>query len=485
MKRIGLGLCLAALFAVGTTGAQAQNCPVDPVTGNAVARLVSPTDGTTLIPENPSVTPLPAVDPVSGLAGAVTFAWCNANADYFLTVESVPGAHDIFNAFAGGVGPGAGVVSVTLGPACNIPSATNPTTGCIPTRGETIFVTLFTQKRGATLAPSPFFYTFTAANTAGPPAPIIALGPISPTKQTSATFVFSDADPTATFLCALDGSAPGAFAPCASGHSYGPGLAEGSHTFFVKAHNQGGDSALVAFTWSIDLTAPDAIIDSMPLDLTNQTTATFAFHATEPGSTLACSLDGAAFAGCSSPVAAPGLTDGLHSFAVRATDLAGNTGSAASFSWSIDTQAPDTVIDSAPPLVTDSNTATFTFHALGASAVTCQLDAQGAVACASGTVTYAGLGAGSHTFTVQATDAAGNTGPAATFSWAVVTPAPPTTPSATPPTTPSATPPTTQSSSSGGGGGCTINASAGFDPMLIGLAGLSLVSLIWRRIKKG
>src|SRR2546421_1711186 len=96
MKRSGMGLCMAALFVVGATGAQAQNCPVDPVTSNAVAQLVSPTDGTMLIPENPRVTPLPAVDPVSGLAGAVTFEWCNANADYFLIVESVSGAHDIF-----------------------------------------------------------------------------------------------------------------------------------------------------------------------------------------------------------------------------------------------------------------------------------------------------------------------------------------------------------------------------------------------------
>jgi hypothetical protein len=161
-KRIGQGLCMAALFAFGASVAQAQTtCPVDPGTGNAVARLISPTDGS-LVPEDPSVTALPAIDPVSGLAGAVTFKWCNASADYFLTVESVHGAHDIYFAFAGG--PGAGVQSITLGPACNIPSPTSPTTGCIPTRGETIFVTLFTLKKGQSLLPSPFFHTFTAAN---------------------------------------------------------------------------------------------------------------------------------------------------------------------------------------------------------------------------------------------------------------------------------------------------------------------------------
>jgi hypothetical protein len=119
----------------------AQTCAVDPTTGNAVARMISPANGATL----PS--------------GAVTFRWCNASADYFLTVESVAGAHDIFFAFAGGAGTGAGVNTLTLGPAC----AAAPPTGCIPAKGESIFVTLFTLKQGNVLAPSPFQYTYTAA----------------------------------------------------------------------------------------------------------------------------------------------------------------------------------------------------------------------------------------------------------------------------------------------------------------------------------
>lgn len=146
MKRIALGLGMAAVFALGATVAQAQTCPVDPVTGNAVAQMISPTNGSTLP------------------AGAVTFEWCNASADYFLTVESVPGAHDIFFAFAGG--PGAGVVSVTLGPAC----APAPPVGCIPANGETIHVTLLTVKNKQALPPSPFQYTYTAASPSSTPA---------------------------------------------------------------------------------------------------------------------------------------------------------------------------------------------------------------------------------------------------------------------------------------------------------------------------
>jgi hypothetical protein len=127
-----------------TAGVQfaTQSCSADPTTGNAVARMISPTNGATLP------------------AGAVTFRWCNANADYFLTVESVAGAHDIFFAFAGGVGIGAGVNTLTLGPGC----AVTPPTGCIPAKGEPISVTLWTFKQGNVLPPSPFQYTYTAAS---------------------------------------------------------------------------------------------------------------------------------------------------------------------------------------------------------------------------------------------------------------------------------------------------------------------------------
>jgi hypothetical protein len=72
-------------------------------------------------------------------SGAVTFTWCNANSDYFLTVESVPGAKDIYNAFV------VGQESVTLGPACNTPTGTNPTSQCIPANGATVYVTLQTN----------------------------------------------------------------------------------------------------------------------------------------------------------------------------------------------------------------------------------------------------------------------------------------------------------------------------------------------------
>ena len=58
-------------------------------------------------------------------------------------------------------------------------------------------------------------------------------------------------------------------------------------------------------------------ITSGPSGATSATSATFAFVAGTRGDTLECSLDGAAFAACTSPKAYSGLRDGAHTFRVR------------------------------------------------------------------------------------------------------------------------------------------------------------------------
>ena len=99
-----------------------------------------------------------------------------------------------------------------------------------------------------------------------------------------------------------------------------------------------------------DTTAPTVAIDSGPSTSTTSTTATFTFSASEAGVTFGCSLDGAPFTPCTSPRQYTGLAVGQHTFAVHATDAAGNTGPAAQHAWSV-TQGlvlvlPDLVIES-------------------------------------------------------------------------------------------------------------------------------------------
>ena len=88
-----------------------------------------------------------------------------------------------------------------------------------------------------------------------------------------------------------------------------------------------------------DTTAPDTLIDSGPSGTVTSTTAEFSFSSTEPGSTFECSFDGEPWTGCTSPATRSGLAAGQHTFAVRATDSAGNTdASAATQSWTIASQ---------------------------------------------------------------------------------------------------------------------------------------------------
>ena len=77
-----------------------------------------------------------------------------------------------------------------------------------------------------------------------------------------------------------------------------------------------------------DTTAPTVTIASTPPASTTETSASFAFTASETGVTFECSLDGGAYTGCVSPAAYQSLGVGAHSFAVRGRDAAGNVGPA-------------------------------------------------------------------------------------------------------------------------------------------------------------
>jgi len=259
-----------------------------------------------------------------------------------------------------------------------------------------------------------------------PPETTITSNPPATTTSTSAIFQFTSTEAGSTFACSLDGSV---FTACTSPQTYN-GLANGSHTFQVRAIDAAGnfDTSPASYTWTINLvdaTPPDTTITSFPANPTNSANASFSFVANEAGSTFACSLDGAAFALCASPANFAGLTAGSHTFRVRATDAAGNTDlTPASYTWTIDLTAPNTSITSNPPASTNNSSATFGFSATQAgSTFTCSLDGGVFVGCTSPT-TYTGLVTTSHTFRVRATDPAGNTDATpATYTWTVdVTP---------------------------------------------------------------
>ena len=171
-----------------------------------------------------------------------------------------------------------------------------------------------------------------------------------------------------------------------------------------------------------DTAPPETIIDNGPSGYVSTNSATFTFHATEPGSTFQCQLDGNAVAACDSrSVTYSGLADGNHTFQVWATDTAGNADpTPASRTWTIDTVPPDTVIDTMPPFSSNTNSATFTFHATeSGSTFECSLDSAAFAACSS-PKPYAALADGDHLFRVRAKDPAGNLDATpAGFTWSV------------------------------------------------------------------
>src|SRR5207248_995719 len=180
---------------------------------------------------------------------------------------------------------------------------------------------------------------------------------------------------------------------CTSPQSYS-GLANGSHTFQVRATDPAGntDPTPASYTWTVDTTAPDTTITAAPPATSTSRSASFSFTATEAGSTFACQLDASAFAPCVSPQSYSGLADEIHTFQVRATDPAGNTDpTPASYTWTVDTTAPDTTITAAPPATSTSRSASFSFTATEAgSTFACQLDASAFALCVS-PQSYSGL----------------------------------------------------------------------------------------------
>jgi hypothetical protein len=281
---------------------------------------------------------------------------------------------------------------------------------------------------GGNVDPSPADVTWSIDATA--PTTTITAAPSGAVNSASGVVEFGSNE-AGTFQCALDG---GAYATCTSPHLLS-GLAQGAHSIAVRAIDLAGnvDASPATASWTVDTVLPDTTIGSAPSGAVNSTTATFTFSANEAGATFECSIDGAAFATCTSPRSYTGLSEGSHMFAVRARDAATNVDpTPATASWSIDVTAPTTMITAAPSGAVSSTSANVEFSSNEGGTFQCSLDGAAFTACTSPR-TFSGLSQGSHTFAVRAVDTAGNADATpATASWTVDTVPPDTTFAATP-----------------------------------------------------
>jgi hypothetical protein len=168
-------------------------------------------------------------------------------------------------------------------------------------------------------------------------------------------------------------------------------------------------------------TALTVKLTAEPSAVGNNPDATFAYTTSKPA-TLTCRLDGQPYAACpAGTITYPALTDGVHSFDLRAT-ANGKRVSIPTYSFTVDTTSPSVVITAEPEQLSVTHSPSFSFTASGASATTCSIDATAAVTCTS-PWTYAGLADGFHSFRVQANDPAGNA-TSASYIWTIDTTAP-------------------------------------------------------------
>jgi hypothetical protein len=287
--------------------------------------------------------------------------------------------------------------------------------------------------------PDPASYTWEIDT--GEPDTEITTSPQDPSDTADPEFAFESTENGSSFECRLDPTGPGGWNPCNTPLDL-TGLADGSHTFEVRATDPSGntDSTPDTHTWVIDTTEPDTAITGNPPNPSNDTEPSFSFNGSDPGgsgvASFECDLDGAGFEPCTDPKDYTGITtEGSHTFQVRAIDEAGNTDSdPAAYTWTVDTTAPGVTIDSGPddPTNLDSGSLAFTVTGSDVATTVCELDGvPETVNCPSGTVPFTGRPDGPHEFTVTSTDTSGNSN-SDTWTWTIDTAEPETTIDATP-----------------------------------------------------
>jgi hypothetical protein len=260
------------------------------------------------------------------------------------------------------------------------------------------------------------------------PSASLTAKPKDPSPGKSVSFRYSSTEAGSKFECRLEPLEP-AFVACNTQPKVYPSLADGDYEFLVRAIDPAGNvqAAPTAFPWTVDNSLedkapPETSIDSKPPDPSGSPTASFTYSSNEPGSTFQCKLDGGNFNSCpTTGTTYSGLSEGAHTFQVRATDVSNNTDpSPAGYSFSVVLGAattapslasaalppkprpkPNTTIAKASPKTRD-RTPTFRFGSSQSGVkFQCKLDGEPFVACRSPFTTKK-LGYGKHVFQVRA-----------------------------------------------------------------------------------
>jgi hypothetical protein len=233
---------------------------------------------------------------------------------------------------------------------CGIPtlvSALSCTDSAVPTGTYTYTVTAV-YKSWDSAAASGSFAVLTAPTLGSPP----------PSNSTTASFSFSGGNGSGD-QCQLDG---GAYAACTSPTSY-TSLAQGSHTFNVRAANGSSTGPATSYTWTVDTVAPTQSV-ALAGGATGAylTGSTIYFKSNAAGSfklvdTVSDSGSGPASASFPN-LAAGGWT--THTAELVSTP-SGGPYSSSSFSWSSGASTPGSYVVTGADAATNATTTTLAF----------------------------------------------------------------------------------------------------------------------------
>lgn len=229
----------------------------------------------------------------------------------------------------------------------------------------------------------------------------------------SATFGFTAGSGT-TVSCKLETDS--AFRPCTNSSSDSlSGLADGAHLWTVKATNAASVSTTLSRQFTVDTQPPTAAFNAGPADQssTNDASPVFGWTADGTGSpvTVTCSLDGNPLA-CTSPTTADlsSLSEATHTFSVHVVDASGHAVDI-SRTFTVDVTPPNVLVATGPAdgAVVATKAISYFFSAGSGTDFMCSFDGTALGSCSgTGSDSHSGLADGSHSWQLQATDAAGN-----------------------------------------------------------------------------
>jgi len=223
------------------------------------------------------------------------------------------------------------------------------------------------------------------------------------TTETSFSFTATGAD---TIECKLDAEG---YAPCESPKAL-TALAEGPHTFMVRASDIAGNLIEVSRTFTVD-TLPPTLLEVTPVPSPASITPSYTFSSTEAGAITyggSCSSATADAVVGNNIVVFNALVGGIYSdCTITVTDASLHASAPLAVNeFTVDDSAPVITINSQPNPFINTIDTSIDFTVEGASTVACTLNT--ATASCVSPVSLTSLSEAPHSFVIVATDEVGN-----------------------------------------------------------------------------